>query len=227
VTIPSVTPDAKETFSKLLLRWWRQSGRDFRWRQTRDDYELLVAELLLRRTNAHAVEPVYDLFLGKYPKLPAFVRAKPADIRRIINPLGLAWRAENIVILAKHLKQHNLQIPTTIHQLQGLPGIGPYVARAVLINADGLRVIAIDTNVVRVVCRYFGLPEADSLRRHKGFQAFADSLVRHSLPRQLNYALLDLASLICRPKRPHCHICPLSANCCWSKANESAAEELP
>lgn len=212
-TVGPISKAAAAYFSDRLVRWWRGAAREFRWRNTIDVYELLVGELLLRRTNARAVEQVYDLFLQKYPDLSSFTNAKPSDIRQLVTPLGLAWRAENIVSLSKHLKITNLPIPENLSDLESLPGVGPYVARAILINAGGLKAVAVDSNVVRVVCRYFGIVQSDSLRRQKAFQTFADNLVNNASPKELNYALLDLASLICRPQKPKCLVCPLSQRC--------------
>lgn len=222
----SVGPISKEAaayFSERLVNWWRGTARQFRWRNTNDIYELLVAELLLRRTNARAVEQVYDAFLKKYPDKTSFSNAKPRDLRQLLKPLGLAWRAENMVTLSKYLKKSGCQIPHDVSELESLPGVGPYVARAILINSDGLKTVAVDSNVVRVICRYVGLAPTDSLRRQKAFQSLADSLVTQAPSKDLNYALLDLASLICRPQAPKCKVCPLMERCAWAQSAELEA----
>ena len=227
-TIGPISKEAAAYFSERLVRWWRGAAREFRWRKTNDVYELLVAELLLRRTNARAVELVYDAFLEKYPDKISFSNAKPRDLRQLLKPLGLAWRAENIVTLSKYLKKSDCEIPENVSELENLPGVGPYVARAVLVNATGLKAVAVDSNVVRVICRYIGLEPTDSLRRQKAFQLLADSLVSQSSPKELNYALLDLASLVCRPQNPKCQLCPLVEKCCFAqriKQKESGCQE--
>ncbi|MBS1993010.1 MAG: hypothetical protein JSS83_20975 [Cyanobacteria bacterium SZAS LIN-3] len=227
-TFGPISKEAAAYFSERLVRWWRRAARQFRWRKTDDVYELLIAELLLRRTNARAVEQVYDAFLDRYPNKILFGNAKSRDLRQLLKPLGLAWRAENIVTLSKHLKQSDCEIPQNLSELESLPGVGPYVARAVLVNAIGLKTVAVDSNVVRVICRYIGLEPTDSLRRQKAFQLFADSLVNQSSPKELNYALLDLASLICRPQNPKCQHCPLLEKCCFAqheKQKEAGCQE--
>ena len=42
-------------------------------------------------------------------------------------------------------------------ELQALPGVGKYMAHAVLSAAFGMRVEILDTNVVRILGRYFGV----------------------------------------------------------------------
>jgi len=42
----------KNTFMNLLLRWYRENGRDFVWRRKSDPYQILIAEIMLQRTKA-------------------------------------------------------------------------------------------------------------------------------------------------------------------------------
>jgi A/G-specific adenine glycosylase len=210
----------KLSFTDDLTNWWLSlpDRRNFRWRQTSDTYELVIAELLLRRTNAAAVELVYDDFLSKYPDPSSFCNAKPRELAKLVRRLGLNWRADNMVALAQHVRDHGWDYNASTEELARLPGIGPYVSRAVLVASAGVSTTPIDTNVVRVLCRYFGIPESDNLRRNKTFQAFADSLVPSKFERQFHYALLDLAAMICRPRKPECNRCPLSQSCKYFKA---------
>lgn len=204
--------EARKEFSEQLLRWWLENKRDFLWRKSNDAYEVLIAELLLRRTNAEAVRKVYVQFLSQFPDCTAFAHSKAQRIRTLVQPLGLSWRAENIVELSKHFRIHGSAVPQSIEDLYRLPGVGPYVARAVLINTLNWSAVAIDTNVLRVLCRYFGFQYTDNLRRNKSFQQFADSLLFGQSVREFNYALLDFASAICKSS-PQCDLCPLSTGC--------------
>ncbi len=196
-----------------MLAWWAKNSRSFSWRESSDPYAILIAELLLRRTNAPAAQTVYREFLKEYPTIQAFSKGKPATIEALVCRLGLNWRAQNMVELARYLEENDNFIPETVDELCKLPGVGPYVARAVMVNCHELSTVPIDSNVVRVVCRFFGIPESDSLRRNKRFQQAVDVLVSQTPPRAFNFALLDLASMICRSKKPKCGICPISPSC--------------
>lgn len=210
----------REFFSDQLVIWERASARNFSWRGTRNPYQVLIAELLLRRTNAKSAEAVFNEFIRKYPTLDEFKYAKERTISEILYPLGLKWRAKNVFALAQLVKARNLKaIPLEIQQLKSLPGVGDYVSRAVLINCADHRIVAVDNNVVRVVCRYFGIVESDSLRRQREFQSFVDSLIGRNDARLLNYALLDLASGVCVSTAPKCPECPLQSRCKFAIAS--------
>jgi A/G-specific adenine glycosylase len=205
----------RSKFRRRLLEWAAKPGnlRDFPWRRTKDSYQLLIAELFLRRTNAKAVSAVFQEFISKYPTLDDFALAPDSELRDVGGKLGLYWRAANLTALAKCVRETIDELPTDIEDLEGLPGVGPYVSRAVAINSCGAKTIAIDVNVVRVLCRYFDIRPSDGLRRNKDFQAFADSFIELESSRIFNFALLDFAASVCRAKRPACAGCPMSKSC--------------
>lgn len=215
-----VTCEQKDTFRTTISDWCKSENLlDYPWRQRRSKYDLLIAEILLRRTNARAVERKYGEFLARYPNLISLRTAQSEEIQTIIGSLGLHWRLQNLAELANYVSEQpeSYELPTSLSELMRLPGVGPYVARAVLINTTGMRVVAIDANVVRVVCRYFGISASDNLRRNKAFQKFCDQLIDSGLvasARSFNYALLDIGALYCRAQNPKCSICPLSVGGC-------------
>lgn len=211
---PTLRKAQREQFKKLLIAWWLDNGRNFKWRRTSDKYETLMAELLLRRTNAKAVESVYSEFLDKYPDAASFGKSKRKDIEKLLWPLGLHWRVENVVALANYFSTVGPDIPDDVHSLSMLPGVGPYVSRAVLVNCSGLVAVPVDSNVVRVVCRLVGATPHDNLRRNTSFQRFADSFVDAADDvRSINYAFLDFASLVCTASQPKCNQCPVARQC--------------
>lgn len=211
-------------FATGLIQWAEQEGnlRSFPWRETENPYRIMLAEILLRRTNARSVLPVYLEFIARYPSLTDFRVARAKNIKRLTASLGLSWRAKNLVALSRDLKKRDVSmVPLDLDELLALPGVGPYVARAILINACNKPAVAVDSNVVRVVCRFHGMEMSDNLRRKKSFQEFCDSLISQSRPRLFNYALLDLAASICRPAHPDCNACPLNRSCVYFAEGES------
>jgi A/G-specific adenine glycosylase len=55
----SVEADA---FRSLLLSWSKENLRKYPWRETDSPYRVLVAEILLQKTFADKVEPIYNKF---------------------------------------------------------------------------------------------------------------------------------------------------------------------
>lgn len=174
---------------------------------------MLVAELMLRRTKADQVLPVYRHFVSEFPTLKAFSNARPRKLRNILFSLGLRWRIENFVALSR-LAQHR-----RLHQLPGydglseLPGVGPYVANALQCFARNEALSVIDANVVRVLGRYFGFAGIGEARRNREFVELAQKCLDESNPREYNWALLDMGAAICTASRPSCLACPLRAGC--------------
>jgi A/G-specific adenine glycosylase len=169
---------------------------------------------MLHRTNARQVVPSYLEFEKKYPTLRVLSKAPDREIYEFFSRLGLDWRARNVVHLIHDLN-HRFKgvIPRTVSDLKLLPGVGEYIAKAVACYAFGDAVAPIDTNVVRVTSRLFGLPYSpDSGRRRKDVRLVADTLVSSGHPKELNLALLDFAAIVCRPK-PKCNLCPLRTQC--------------
>jgi len=72
----------------------------------------------------------------------------------------------------------------------------------------------VDTNTVRIVGRIFGEPTKDSSRRNQRIRSMVENLVDPDEPASFNYALLDLAHLVCHRKiEPECQICPIRSFC--------------
>ena len=101
-------------FRTKLKNWTKNNLRDYRWRNTNEPYNILVAEFLLQRTDADTVEPIYQAFLICYPTLEKLVDANLEDIATILQPLGLFFRAERLWQTAQILKEsHKGQIPSS------------------------------------------------------------------------------------------------------------------
>lgn len=198
-----------EEYRNLLIAWWRENARAYPWRQERTAYRTVIAELMLRRTQADQVVPVYRLFLERYPSLAIAAAADPEEVRTLLYPLGLAWRAENIVAFLREAhRRHGNALPADIELWYALPGVGDYVGAAVVCFALGQAVPIIDTNVVRVLGRIFGLDTRGEARRRKTMRDMAQRALDPQHPAEYNYAVLDFAAKICTARKPHCEKCP-------------------
>jgi A/G-specific adenine glycosylase len=123
--------------------------------------------------------------------------------------LGYNRRALTLREAARRIvDDHAALVPGTVAELETLPGIGPYTARAVAATAFGTPVAALDVNVRRVVSRVAGTDA-----RSRELQATADALVDRREPRRWLNAVMDLASGVCTPTGPRCEACPLAGMC--------------
>lgn len=212
-------PDKLRFFQKSLISWGQKYFRAFPWRLTQDPYAILMAETMLHRTQANQVVPVFEAFLEQYPDISSLAGADLADLQVILGPLGLHWRIGLISRMVEQIKERfGLQIPPEKADLLSLSGVSEYIAGAVRCFAWNAPEPLIDTNTVRITGRLFGLEVKDSSRRNSRFRNLIAAMVEWDYPRDYNYALLDLAHLICLKKQaPLCQECPVKIFCCYGQ----------
>jgi A/G-specific adenine glycosylase len=104
-----------------------------------------------------------------------------------------------------------------------LPGVGPYAAGATFVVAFGGRASVVDGVTARVYRRYFGIEGSDPASADRELWRVVDEATPSRNLRKWNWAVLDLASMVCVPKIPRCGSCPLAADCCWSRAHRSTS----
>lgn len=203
-------------FQGQLKAWHTIHGRDLPWRRAGStQYEIIVAELLLWRTRAENVAKLYGDFLDKYPGWDVLAEAREEEVRHFLAPLGYVERARILIELAQVLAdKHDLDLQRD--QLQGLPGIGQYIA-SVLLTVWGDREPFLDVNMARVLERFFGPRKLADIR----FDPYLQQLSRAVLPaegvKEFNWAILDLGALVCRSHRPRCTHCPIESECTFAQ----------
>lgn len=208
-----------------LFAWFEVSGRSFPWRETKDPYKILIAEKLLQKTSVrpYLVEAYIEI-IGKYPTINDLAEAKVEDVLNLVKPLGLHYRAKELINLAQVIQiEHCGIIPRDIESLLRLPGVGDYTARALLCFGFGEDVPIVDTNVARILHRLFDLPGklSSNPARKKSLIEMAGRLIPQEGARDFNFAVLDLGALLCISTNPLCGDCPLSSFCVFARKNRS------
>ncbi len=199
-----------------LLRWFGSNARDFPWRRTKSPWRLLLAEMMLRRTRADQVVPVYKEFVSRYNTPKKLVEASAGEVGKALNPLGLQWRVRNFLEMGRVLQEDfRGRVPRSRTELKKLPGVGDYVAGAVLSVGFGAREWIVDSNIVRVFRRYYGIRTSREGRRDRNVIELAKQYCNCRNPRDANLAILDFAAAVCRPYRPECVHCQLRRRCLY------------
>jgi len=227
-----------EETRERVLAWFAEAGRDLRWRATRDPYRVLVAEVLAQQTQAARAAAAWPRFLERFPDVATLAAAAPAEVLRAWQGLGYNRRALALHRTAQAVEERG-GWPDTVEGLAGLPGVGPYTARAVACFALGRRVAPVDTNVARVLAR--SLAGADPAQLTP---AARQRLADQALPPPAHgpavagapdpsgrawtwsSALMDVGALHCRP-RPRCEGCPLAPSCRWRALGPAAPPPRP
>lgn len=215
----------------LLTDWFAANRRQLPWREEgTTPWGVLVSEVMLQQTPVARVEPVWREWMELWPTPADLADATVADAVRMWGTLGYPRRARNLHRQAVDITaHHNGVVPSGVHDLLALPGIGHYTARAVASFAYGLREPVADTNVTRVIARadagyafgaHWSMAQAMD-RVDTTLSGVADS----DYP-ATNLAIMELGALVCRARSPLCDQCPLASTCEWRKAGYHVDESV-
>lgn len=210
-----------------LLRWYRRHRRDLPWRRTRDPYAIWVSEAMLQQTRVETVVPYYGRFLRRFPDVASLAEADLDDVLRAWQGLGYYSRARRLKQGAELvMDRFDGAVPSSLAELQSLPGVGRYTAGAIASIAFDREEPVLDGNVKRVLARLHGIRESlelpgvvERLWREAG------RLARGPSPGDLNQALMELGARLCTPRRPRCDGCPIRRACRAAASGE--AEAIP
>ena len=198
---------------RRLLHWFEQNGRDLPWRKTHDPYAIWISEIMLQQTQVATVIPYYQRFLKSFPTVHRLAKSNLSRILKIWEGLGYYSRARNLHRASKIILNHfKGNIPDRPKDLLNLPGIGKYTAGAILSIAYNKEAPILDGNVRRVLSRLFAVSKGPK-KTEELLWKISESLIPKGRSNAFNQALMDLGSMICTPKDPLCHRCPLRHHC--------------
>jgi A/G-specific adenine glycosylase len=202
-------------FRKTLLNWFSNNKRDFPWRKEGvSGYELILSEILLQKTKASTVANYYSTFFNKYPDWEHLIEAATEDLETILKPLGLyKHRAIRILKIINEYKEKNGNLPKNVNELQDSNFSSLYISHAYEIFILKSRAALLDVNMNRVLSRYFDPRELKDVRNDKPMQELAQQVVNIASCKELNWAILDYAAMICTSRKPKCPECKLNARC--------------
>jgi A/G-specific adenine glycosylase len=215
----------RQAISAALLGWYDRAGRRLAFRGSSDPYGVLVAEVMAQQTQVSRVELAWPAFMARFPTPATLAAASTSDVLRTWAGLGYNRRALGLQRAAgRMVERHQGRVPCSVAELEALPGVGPYTARAVAAIAFGVPVAAVDTNVRRVVGRLLRLAGEGSPRL--ALQAAADGLVDPERSADWTHAVMDLGATVCRT-RPICAACPISDWCATAATAQGRAASRP
>jgi A/G-specific adenine glycosylase len=210
-----------------LAGWYLGARRTLPWRADRDPYRILVSELMLVQTTVTAVIPFFERFLRRFPDIRSLAEADEAEVLKVWEGLGYYRRARQLHAAARQVvREHGGTIPDDPVAVRALPGVGRYIAGAVLSFAFNRPEPIVEANSQRVLARLLALREdvKASSTRERIWQA-AQRLVPEQGPGDFNQALMELGALICTPRQPSCLFCPVSELC--QARRQGLQDEVP
>jgi A/G-specific adenine glycosylase len=209
---------------KNLKKWYLKNCRDLPWRRSNNPYHIWVSEVMLQQTQVNTALKYYRRFLETFPNIKALARADLQDVLKAWEGMGYYARARNLHRAAKIIKKDfSGQIPHTWEALHSLPGVGDYIAAAVLSIAFDQAHPVVDGNVKRVLARLYKIDApVNQTGSYPVFKAAAGQLLDSRQPGIFNQAMMELGALICRPKNPLCDACPFVHRCQAYKTGQVA-----
>ncbi len=209
----ALTPELQD----LLLTWYAGEARDLPWRRKGDlhpePYHVWLSEIMLQQTTVATVLTYFEAFLKRWPTVEALAHASLDDVLHAWQGLGYYTRARNLHRCARVIvTDHEGRFPKAAEDLEKLPGIGPYTARAIAAIAFGKEVIPVDGNVVRVMARLFG-NQTKPPRLIEDVRKLTGAVQNLKAPYDLVQALMDLGATLCTPQKPACERCPWNTLC--------------
>jgi A/G-specific adenine glycosylase len=193
-----------------LVSWFEENQRPLPWRDSYDPYHVWVSEVMLQQTQVETALPYYNRFIREFPDVEALAAAPEERVLALWAGLGYYRRAKNLMAAARAVvERHGAKIPADYDALLALPGIGQYMAGAILSIAFNKAYPVVDGNVRRVISRVNGLVEENP----RALWDTAARFAREAEPRLVNQALMELGAKVCSFRSPRCLLCPIHSFC--------------
>jgi A/G-specific adenine glycosylase len=205
-----------DNFSNNIISWYGEFGRKhLPWQEDRTPYRVWVSEIMLQQTQVATVIDYYYRFMDKFPTVAALAAGETDEVLHLWTGLGYYARARNLHKAAQIVvNDHNGEFPTTLEQMESLPGIGRSTAGAILSLALDLPLPILDGNVKRVMARCF-LVEGwyGQAKVMKQLWDIVEQLSPVKDIQPYNQAMMDIGATICTRSNPDCDVCPVSQYC--------------
>ncbi len=202
-------------FQEQILEWYKKNGRKFPWRNKGLTHcQYIIAEVLLQRTKAETVAKFYPAFIKDFTNWKALVNADVGLLEEYLKPVGLyRQRSRRLLSLAKEMVKRNGRLPRNREELESIPFMGQYIANAVELLIFNQPSPLIDVNMARVMERFFGERKMADIRYDPYLQTLCYKLVNHPKSKEINWAVLDFAALVCSIRNPKCESCVMLKKC--------------
>jgi len=187
-------------------------------------YELLVATILSAQCTDERVNRVTPALFKRYPNAIALARATTAELEPQIQSTGF-FRAKSRSLLGMATEvvgRHGGDIPNTMTDLVGLPGVGRKTANVVLGHALGVPGLPVDRHVLRVANR-IGIARSDDPEVVE--QQLCAAMPPEEWTRTSDTLILH-GRRICKP-RPLCDKCSVREECDYYRTVMGVTAKAP
>ncbi|KAH8998009.1 DNA glycosylase [Lactarius akahatsu] len=222
-----------------LLEWYSRvhATRGMPWRKPFDPsldadaraqraYEVWISEIMLQQTQVATVIPYYNRWMESFPTIKDLAASDIDTVNSMWKGLGYYSRAARLLAAAKKVVEElDGRLPDNAKDMETLiPGVGRYTAGAICSIAFNEQVPVLDGNVSRLISRFLAIHAPPKSKASldllwKGAQAIVEGA---TCAGDVNQALIELGSTVCKPLKPDCGSCPLRP---WCRARQISEKE--
>jgi len=191
---PKLTPAQAKAFQAQIWAFYGHSGRhNLPWRKTNNPYKILVSEVMLQQTQVSRVLEKYPQFLKAFPTVETLAEAPLSEVLKVWQGMGYNRRGLALKRMAeKVMAEFKGKVPRERHDLESLPGVGPYTAGAVRAFAFNEPEIFIETNIRRIFIHHF-FKNKEGIS-DKEIALLVEATLDRTRPREWYWALMDYGS---------------------------------
>jgi A/G-specific adenine glycosylase len=186
---------------------------------------------MLQQTQVATVIPYYERFLIRFPDVQSLAAANLDEVYQLWAGLGYYRRARQLHAAARSVVESGqCPFPLDRDAIAQLPGIGRYTANAVASFAYDQRCGIVEANTQRLYARLLRCKtplSASSSQKQLWDFAEAIAIAWPLATGQLNQALMEIGSQVCKPKSPACDQCPLQKHCLAYRHSETDTIPAP
>lgn len=178
-------------------------------------FRLVISVLLSAQTTDAQVNKVTPELFRRWPTPYEMAGASVADVMDVIKSLGFyKTKAKHCVKAARMIvADFDGEVPSTMRELQKLPGVGRKTANIVLNVGFGIvEGIAVDTHVNRIAHRLALSPKTHEKEPLKTEQDLL-KILPHEYWESVNHQWISFGREICSARSPKCAECPLADLC--------------
>ncbi|CAL4324058.1 Adenine DNA glycosylase [Buchnera aphidicola (Pterocallis alni)] len=203
-------------YAQLIINWQHVYGRNnLPWQVYKTPYYTWISEIMLQQTKVQTVIPYFKKFITEFPNIYTISCTNINKILYLWSGLGYYSRAHSIYKTSKIIiNKYNGIIPNHATELIKLPGIGKTTAGAIISLGYNLYAPILDGNVKRILMRIYNIQPIYTLHvLQKKLWEIIENITPIYNTGKFNQGMMDLGALVCLPKKPKCHLCPIKKYC--------------
>lgn len=190
-----ISSESIDAFKEAVYSNYEKNKRVFPWRTNTNPWGILVSEFMLQQTQTERVLDYWEKWIDRWPSPRIFHKASLEDALRAWNGLGYNRRCYFLKDTARRIvREYDGEIPDRPKDLEELPGIGPYTARAVPCFAYNVPSVFIETNIRAAVLHFF-FKEGNRVK-DKELVPILKACLDQDDPRTWYWALMDYGAAL-------------------------------